>query len=96
MHEYIEPSKRKKGSLYLQLGKTRRLIIKIFTKYLRCLPPTGDNEINTLYVKEGSVKTENVRDDNNYRFLCKNLDIMQDEEDPNRVLGNLYFKPDKE
>lgn len=94
MHEYIEPAKRRKGSLYLQLGKTRRLIIKIFTKYLRCLPPAEGEEINTLYVKEGSIKTENTKDESNYRFLCKNLDILQSEEEIVRTQGNFYFKPD--
>lgn len=95
MHEYIEPKKRKKGSLYLQLGRTRRLIIKIFTKYLKVLPPPDGDEINTLYIKEGKLKTQNEKDDCNYRFVCKNLDILQPGEEPQRIKGNLYFKPDE-
>lgn len=95
MREYIEPLKRKMGSLYLQLGKTRRLIIKIFTKYLRCLPPNGGNEINTLYIKEGTIRTDNVKDDGNYRFICKNMNILQEGEQPERTQGLLYLKPDE-
>lgn len=95
MREYIEPIKRKKGSLYLQLGKTRRLIIKIFTKYLRCLPPNGGNEINTLYIKEGTIRTDNVTDDGNYRFICKNMNILQEGEQPEKIQGLLYLKPDE-
>ena len=92
MHEYIEPSKRKAGSLYLQLGKTRRLIIKIFTKYLKMLPPENGDEINTLYVKAGKTRTDNIKDDGNYRFICKNLHSFQPGEEPERVPGYLYFK----
>lgn len=95
MREYIEPIKRKKGSLYLQLGKTRRLIIKIFTKYLRCLPPSGGNEINTLYIKEGMLRTDNVKDDGNYRFICKNMNILQECEQLEKTQGSLYLKPDE-
>lgn len=92
MKEYIEPAKRKKGSLYLQLGKTRRLIIKIFTKYLKMLPPENGDEINTLYFKERKTKTDNIKDDGNYRFICKNLHSFQAGEEPERVPGELYFK----
>lgn len=95
MHEYIEPAKRKKGSLYLQLGKTRRLIIKIFTKYLKMLPPENGDEVNTLYVKEGKTKTDNTKDDGNYRFLCKNLHILPVDGEQERICGELYFKSDE-
>lgn len=95
MHEYIEPASRKKGSLYLQLGKTRRLIIKIFTKYLRMLPPENGDEVNTLYIKEGRTRTDNTRDDGNYRFICKNLHVFQSGEEPERSLGELYFRVNK-
>ena len=92
MREYIEPIKRKKGSLYLQLGKTRRLIIKIFTKYLKMLPPENGDEVNTLYVKEGTTRTDNTKDDGNYRFICKNLHPIQPGEELERFPGELYFK----
>lgn len=96
MRQYIEPAKRRRGSLYLQLGKTRRLIIKIFIKYLRELVPEGGGEANTLYIKEGKERTNNEKSDGQYRFLCKNLDIMKNGEEPaERIHGNLYFKPDK-
>ena len=92
MREYIEPINRKKGSLYLQLGKTRRLIIKIFTKYLKMLPPENGDEVNTLYVKEGKTRTDNTKDDGNYRFICKNLHPFQPGEELERFPGELYFK----
>ena len=97
MREYIEPRRRKKGSLYLQIGKTRRLIIRIFTKYLKLLPPPDGDEVNTLYIKEGVERTNNIRDDGNYRFLCKNLNILAKDVDAEKekVLGDLYFKADE-
>ncbi|MCM1388094.1 MAG: phage tail protein [Bacillus sp. (in: Bacteria)] len=95
MNEYIEPAKRKKGSLYLQLGKTRRLIIRIFTKYLKILPPENGNEVNTLYFREGKVKTDKPKDDGNYRFICKNLHSFKSGEEPERIPGELYLKIDE-
>ena len=93
MHEYIPPSKRIKGSLYLQLGKTRRLIIKIFRKFYRRLPQESDTE-DTLLFKQTDTKTTNVDDGNKYRFLCKNLSVLQQGETPERLEGKFYFIAD--
>ena len=93
MHEYIPPSKRIKGSLYLQLGKTRRLIVKIFRKFYRRLPEETDTE-DTLLFKQTDTKTTNVDDGNKYRFLCKNLSVLQQGETPERLEGKFYFITD--
>lgn len=217
MHEYIPPSERVRGSLYLQLGKTRRLIIKVFHKFFRnlatisgqtvvrngvtflfngdgsitvtgtaadhtsmiagkvflkanetyvlkggiskdckvdlrcdsarsvmyldadgkgCASTGGDRvftngnsdatvyvvvrveggktfdyqrvyprvsvvdgnaagDLYTMYFKETTDKTSNVADGNNYRFVCKNMTIMQEgDEEPERLEGKFYFKAD--
>lgn len=93
MHEYIPVSKRIKGSLYLQLGKTRRLIVKVFRKFYKRLPQETDTE-DTLLFKQTDTKTTNVDDGNKYRFLCKNLSVLQQEENPERLEGKFYFIAD--
>lgn len=99
MRNYYMPiTERIKGSMYLQLGNTRRLIVKVFNKYLRQEPPSGGTEAQTLYVKEGSEKTSNteVEDGRKYRFMCKNISILQSGDSPSRSLGRLYFIADSE
>lgn len=93
MYEYIPPSKRIRGSLYLQLGKTRRLIVRIFRKFYNRLPEPADTE-DTLLFKQSDTKTENVDDGNKYRFLCKNFSILQQGETPERSEGRFYFIAD--
>lgn len=93
MHEYIPISQRVKGSLYLQLGKTRRLIIKIFRKFYNRLPEETDTD-DTLLFKRTDTKTKNVDDGNKYRFLCKNLSILKQDENPERLEGKFYFIAD--
>ncbi len=93
MHEYIPVSKRIKGSLYLQLGKTRRLIVKVFRKFYKRLPQETDTE-DTLLFKQTYTKTTNVDDGNKYRFLCKNLSVLQQGETPERLEGKFYFIAD--
>ena len=93
MHEDIPVSKRIKGSLYLQLGKTRRLIVKVFRKFYKRLPQETDTE-DTLLFKQTYTKTTNVDDGNKYRFLCKNLSVLQQGETPERLEGKFYFIAD--
>ncbi len=93
MHEYIPVSKRIKGSLYLQLGKTRRLIVKVFRKFYKRLPQETDTE-DTLLFKQTDTKTTNADDGNKYRFLCKNLSVLQQGETPERLEGKFYFIAD--
>lgn len=93
MYEYIPPSKRLKGSLYLQLGKTRRLIVRIFRKFYNRLPEPADTE-DTLLFKQSDTKTTNVDDGNKYRFLCKNFSVLQQGETPERSEGRFYFIAD--
>ena len=93
MYEYIPPSKRLKGSLYLQLGKTRRLIVRIFRKFYNRLPEPADTE-DTLLFKQSDTKTENVDDGNKYRFLCKNFSVLQQGETLERSEGRFYFIAD--
>lgn len=93
MYEYIPPSKRLKGSLYLQLGKTRRLIVRIFRKFYNRLPEPTDTE-DTLLFKQSDTKTTNVDDGNKYRFLCKNFSVLQQGETPERSEGRFYFIAD--
>ncbi len=94
MHEYIPISQRVKGSLYLQLGKTRRLIVKIFRKFYNRLPEETDTE-DTLLFKRTDTKTTNKDDGNKYRFLCKNLSILQQGDSSERLEGKIYFIADK-
>lgn len=93
MYEYIPPSKRIRGSLYLQLGKTRRLIVRIFRKFYNRLPEPADTE-DTLLFKQSDTKTTNVDDGNKYRFLCKNFSVLQQGETPERSEGRFYFIAD--
>lgn len=93
MYEYIPPSKRIRGSLYLQLGKTRRLIVRIFRKFYNRLPEPTDTE-DTLLFKQRDTKTTNVDDGNKYRFLCKNFSVLQQGETPERSEGRFYFIAD--
>ena len=93
MHEYIPISKRIKGSLYLQLGKTRRLIVKVFRKFYKRLPQETDTE-DMLLFKQTDTKTTNVDDGNKYRFLCKNLSVLQQGETTERLEGKFYFIAD--
>ena len=93
MYEYIPPSKRIRGSLYLQLGKTRRLIVRIFRKFYNRLPEPADTE-DTLLFKQSDTKTENVDDGNKYRFLCKNFSVLQQGETSERSEGRFYFIAD--
>lgn len=95
MHEYIPTSQRVKGSLYLQLGKTRRLIVKIFRKFYNRLPEETDTE-DTLLFKQTDIKTTNVDDGNKYRFLCKNISILQQGDSSERLEGKFYFIADSE
>ena len=90
MHEYIPISKRIKGSLYLQLGKTRGLIIRIFTKFYNRLPNESDDS-NTLLFKESMTMTTNIEDGENYRFICKNLSILEDGDSNERMEKKIYF-----
>lgn len=95
MHEYVPIEQRTKGSLYLQLGKTRRLIVKVFKKFYRRTYTSSDTS-DTLTFKETDSKTTNVDDGNKYRFTCKNLSILLDGENPERVDGKIYFVADTE
>ena len=99
MRNYYMPiTERIKGSMYLQLGNTRRLIVKVFNKYLKQEPPSDGAEAQTIYIKEGSEKTSNteVEDGLKYRFMCKNISILQSGDSPSRSLGRLYFVVDSE
>lgn len=90
MREYVPISERVKGSLYLQLGKTRRLIVKVFRKFFnREYTYTDTND--TLTFKQTDKKTTNVSDGNKYRFTCKNLSILEDGDASERVDGKIYF-----
>lgn len=93
MYEYIPPSKRIRGSLYLQLGKTRRLIVRIFRKFYNRLQEPADTE-DTLLFKQSDTKTTNMDDGNKYRFLCKNFSVLQQGETPERSEGRFYFIAD--
>lgn len=95
MHEYIPIKQRVKGSLYLQLGNTRRLIIKIFRKFYNRLPVANDTD-DTLLFKRTDNKTTNVDDGNKYRFLCKNLSILQQGDSSERLEGKFYIIADTE
>ena len=95
MHQYIPVSKRVKGSLYLQLGKTRRLIIKVFRLFYR-REPQGTDTDDTLLFKQTETKTTNVSDGNEYRFTCKNLSILQQGDSSQRLEGKIYFIADPE
>lgn len=93
MHEYIPISQRVKGSLYLQLGKTRRLIVRVFKKFFnREYTETDTND--TLTFKQTTEKTTNISDGNKYRFTCKNLSILEDGDISERVDGKIYFVAD--
>lgn len=89
MHEYIPIKQRLKGSLYLQLGKTRRLMVKIFRKFYRREYIASDTD-DTLTFKQTDVKTTNVSDGYNYRFTCSNLSILEDGDSSARLEEKLY------
>ena len=90
MREYIPINERVKGSMYLQLGKIRGLIIRVFTKFYNRLPNNND-DANTLLFKESMTMTTNVDDGENYRFTCKNLSILDDGDVSERLEGKIYF-----
>ena len=93
MHEYVPISQRVKGSLYLQLGKTRRLIVKVFRKFYNRLPKATDTE-DTLLFKRTDTKTTNIDDGNKYRFSCKNLSTLHQGDSSERLEGKIYFIAD--
>lgn len=90
MREYIPIEERVKGSLYLQLGKTRRLIVKVFKKFFN-REYTETDTSDTLTFKQTTEKTTNISDGNNYRFTGKNITIIQPGEVVERVEGKLYL-----
>lgn len=95
MREYVPVSERIKGSMYLQLGKTRRLIVRVFKKFFN-REHTETDTSDTLTFKQTTEKTTNISDGNKYRFTCKNLSILQQGESPERFEGKLYFVADTE
>ena len=95
MHEYVPVEERVKGSLYLQLGKTRNLIIRVFKKFFN-RAYTGTDTSDTLTFKETTERTATVTDGNNYRFLCKNLSILENGDTTERLEGKIYFVADSE
>ena len=90
MREYIPLNKRVKGSLYLQLGKTRRIIVRVFKKFFNREYIDTDTK-DTLTFKQTDEKTTNVSDGNRYRFTCKNLSILEDGDTSERFVEKLYF-----
>ena len=90
MHEYVPIEQRTKGSMYLQLGKTRRLIVRVFKKFFN-REYTDTDTSDTLTFKQSDTKTENVDDGNKYRFTCKNLSILEDGDTSERLEEKLYF-----
>ena len=94
MHNYVPINRRIKGSMYLQLGKTRRLIVKVFRRFYRRLP--NNDAYDTLLFKQTDERTTNVDDGNKYRFTCTNLSILQHGENPSRTEGKIYFFTDSE
>ena len=90
MREYIPTSKRIKGSMYLQVGKTRRLIIKIFTKFFNREPNAVD-AAETMLFKETTEMTDNTESDMNHRFTCKNMNILDAGETVERKEQKFYF-----
>lgn len=95
MREYIPITERAKESLYLQLGKTRRLMVKVFRMFYNREPAETDTE-DTLLFKQTTAKTENVNDGNKYRFTFKNLSILAQGDSSERVEGKIYFIADSE
>lgn len=93
MRQFIPTSQRIKGSLYLQLGTTRRLIIRVFRKFFNRLPEPNDTE-DTLLFKRTDEKTTNIDDGNKYRFYCKNLSVVKQGENPERFEGKFYLVAD--
>lgn len=94
MRHYLVPEERIKGSLYLQLTQTRKLIIKVFKKYLGSLPSLG--EIHCLYFNKTNIKTALSNDRNTYRFTCKNISVLDQNAGQVRTIGKLYINPDRE
>lgn len=94
MRYYLAPAERMKGSLYLQLTQARKLIIKVFKKYIGSLPSSG--EMYCLYFKETSSQTTLSNDKNTYRFTCKNINVLKGSSGQTRNIGKLYIIPDKE
>ena len=94
MHEYVPIEKRIKGSMYLQIGKTRRLIIKVFRQFYRRLP--NNDTYDTLLFKETDERTTNIDDGNKYRFTCTNLSILQQGDTPERLDGKIYLIADSQ
>lgn len=90
MHEYVPIEERVKGSLYLQLGKTRKLIVKVFKKFFN-REHTDTDTSDTLTFKETTERTTNVNDGNNYRFTGKNITIIHPDDVVERIEGKLYF-----
>ena len=90
MYEFVPVEERVKGSLYLQLGKTRGLIVKVFKKFFNREYMSSDTS-DTLTFKQTTAKTTNVNDGNKYRFLCKNLSILEDGDTTERLEGKIYF-----
>ena len=90
MKEYIPVEERIKGSLYFQLGKTRRLIIKVFKKFFNREYEETDTS-GTLTFKQTTEKTENISDGNRYGFTLKNVTVILPGENPERVEGKIYF-----
>lgn len=90
MHEYVPVKERIKGSMYLQLGKTRRLIIRVFKKFFNREPDSSDDK-ETLLFKETTEMTSNVESDLNYRFTCQNMNILNDGESVERKEQKFYF-----
>jgi len=93
MREYVPISERIKGSMYLQLGKTRGLIVRVFKKfYNREYTETDTND--TITFKQTTEKTTNITDGARYRFTCKNLSILAQGDTSERLDGKIYFVAD--
>lgn len=95
MHEYVPIDERVRGTIYVQLGTVRNLIIKVFKKfYGRETIETDTND--TLTFKETVERTTTVNDGNNYRFLCKNLTFLEQGDTSERIEGKIYCVADPE
>lgn len=54
------------------------------------------SDADTLHFQKASTKTTNISDGNKYRFTCKNLSILAQGENPERLDGKIYFVADTE
>ena len=84
------------ADMYIKVANGYEAIGVAFRPRVTVVSGCTGGDAFTLYVKETTEKTNNVSDNNRYRFTCKNLTILQQDENPERLEGKMYFLADSE